>query len=124
MVCSQVNLNTNYSNYNSGRFGTLTTEQKAYQGRYEGVPSTLPQVAFIPTEEQMKAAEAYLANAKIGGSENIFAPKRTTTQTQDARGAAWAGYSTPANNGTGQLIPVVSGRETEIEGCTWEPYLA
>ena len=95
---SQVNLNTNYNNYNNygnynlGRFGTLTTEEKAYQGRYEGTPSAPPQVAFIPTEKQMIAAQAWIDNKKNSGSENIFISEKVATKTQDARGAAWNNY--------------------------------
>ena len=106
-----------------GRAYGYNPESSYHQAYKEGVPNTTPQVAFIPTTDQMELAQAYLSG-RVNTGENIFAPKKTATQTQDARGAAWNGYTTPANNGTGELSPVLTGREDEIPDCPWQPYVA
>ena len=80
----------------------------SYQGRYQGVPNTTPQVvdgsntALI--EEAMQFADNKIASGNIFEAKKVSSPCST-------KGAQWDGYNVPENNGTGELIPSYEGSE-------------
>ena len=122
---------------NPYNFGSLTTQAGVKAQRSEGyhqananlnqgVPNTTPQVFGLPSVEDMELASK-IASGEYGNFENsnIFMPRTSGVNTpQNIKGAAWDGYNTPANNGNGELSPVLEGREDEIEGCRWDEYYA
>ncbi len=78
---------------------------------------------FMPSYEDMEKASAYLKGAN-GLEGNIFTQRTQATRPSGLQGKAFEGFQAPSNNGTGELSPVLSGREDEIEECPWEAYYA
>jgi hypothetical protein len=77
------------------------------------MPSTLPQVhGIIPSTDDMEMADKF-AQLNANGVTNIFEAEKIGTSS--------LGY---APKGTGELSPVLEGREDEIEDCPWEKYYA
>lgn len=80
------------------------------------------------SEADMQTALAFLEAKESGtvdqlASNNLFATNPiNSTQAVDkyeAMGPAWHGFNVQANNGTGELPPVITGREDAIEGVDW-----
>ena len=112
----------NLYQYQQPVFGALTSQGNAkairpenYSQATQGVPNTTPQVVNfgIPTTTDMERASEFLAsNIGFSGTQGI----NKTTNPYAAKGADWEGFKTPAFNGSGELIPVLKGREDEIYG--------
>lgn len=101
-------ISTNSYQYTKPAFLGLTGENvktASYQGRYQGVPSTTPQVDWN-NSDLIEQANLF-AESKIA-SGNIFETKKVSTP-QNAKGAQWDGFSVPENNGTGELRPSHEG---------------
>lgn len=115
--------NFNYDLYKNAQvinFGGLTSKGKELPAdgyhqaaASQGMPSTLPtSYGFIPSTNDMEMADK-IAQMGIAGVDNPFGINKIA----------------PAENaykptGTGELSPVIEGREDEIEDCPWSPYYA
>lgn len=110
----------NLYQYQQPAFGALTSQgakairgEGYHQASAQGVPNTTPVVLGIPSTEDMERASQILAsNIGFSGSKGI----NKTANPYAAKGAGWEGFKTPGNNGTGELIPTIKGREDEIIG--------
>ena len=121
----------NLYQYQQPAFGALTTQgspkairsEGYHQASAQGVPNTTPQVvAFgIPTTEDMERASQIIAS---GIDVSSLREAGAVTNPYAAKGAGWEQFQVPKNNGTGELIANISGREDEIPECEWEPYFA
>ncbi len=82
-----------------------------YQTKGAGYQPT----SFIPPTDKMEEASAFLET----GAVNPFSGTQRTKGASNefsSRGLAWDGFSTPVNNGTGELIPDISKRDDSIIG--------
>ncbi len=97
--------------------------QRSNQQNYYQMPSTTAQVnpSYRPSVEDFEKAQQYI-NGNIDVSK--VSAGHFAKASQNAKGAAFDGFSVPQNNGTGELIADVSNRDDSIEGCNWEPYFA
>ena len=109
-----------YKNQHPVSFGGLTAKGAGipsdgwHQAKVQqGMPTTLPQVhGFIPTTDDMEMADKF-AQLGVNGVDNPFGVNKV--------GQAENAYK-PI--GTGELSPVLEGREDEIEDCPWKEYYA
>ena len=111
----------NLYQYQQPAFGALTSQgspkaircEGYHQANAQGAPNTTPVVLGIPTTDDMERASQVLASG-IG----VSSARQTgaTTNPYAAKGAGWEDFRVPENNGTGELIPVIKGREDEIIG--------
>lgn len=96
-------------------FGSVSTQPKvaSYQGRVEGPkPSITDKMEYL-AQFQDKDGNLSIGSVNPYGSNPI---ETSSVNTYETRGAAWDGFSTQANNGTGELVCKISGREDAIEG--------
>ena len=106
---------------NPYNFGALTNRQDAQrlaQGHYQtnawqsqGAPNTTPQIIGFSTVDDMKLAEQF-AQSEVSLVANSFG----VNQAQESQDYV--------PTGTGELSPVLEGREDEIEDCPWREYYA
>ncbi|MBQ7287714.1 MAG: hypothetical protein IJW73_08150 [Candidatus Gastranaerophilales bacterium] len=115
--------NFNYDLYKSQQavsFGGLTAKgagipvDSYHQASVQqGMPSTLPtSYGFIPSTDDMEMADKF-AQLGVNGVDNPFGVNKVA-QAENA-------YKP---TGTGELSPVLEGREDEIEDCPWKEYYA
>lgn len=130
-----------------GGFGSLTTQERVRPFREEGYQSGINPLqeqsyhqAYVRPKEEgyhqaygikpaseadMQTALAFLEAKENGSvdklaSNNIFATSPTQAVNRyEAMGPAWEGFNVKPNNGTGELPPVITGRQDAIEGVDW-----
>lgn len=84
-----------------------------YNSYSQGIPNTTPQVVnfgILPTKDY-EAAQAVIDK---GIGVDGFHQASAVTSPYAVNGPEWIGYKTPEKNGTGELIPVIKGREDQI----------
>ena len=111
-----------YKQYQQPAFGTLAGKSGVkgaasagyHQASMQGVPNTTPQVVGfgIPSTDDMDKATKALESGILSVS-NPF----EVSGVQKAESAY-------VPTGTGELSPVLEGRDDEIEGCRWKEYYA
>ncbi len=104
------------------KFGSLTNNQyfptqgprvefKPYQNQHK--QQSQGQIGGYSTQDLETALQVangnYNINPTKSASTNFF-----TSKPQDARGAAWEGFQTQNFTGTGELSPVIEGREDSL----------
>ncbi len=104
------------------KFGSLANNQyypiqktgvnyKPYQG--QGQKQYTPQIGGYSTQDLETALQVANGNYNINPAKSTGA-NFFTSKPQDIRGAGWEGFSTQSYTGTGELSPVVEGREDSL----------
>ena len=86
----------------------------ASHGYHQGTQQTSIKTAtqgFKPSVEDYEKAQAYIDGNYNAG--NIFAPQKASAANE--KGAAFDGFTVPANNGTGELSPVYEPGERLLD---------